>query len=209
MPGGHASHKSTSIKPNTNSSGALYEASDDNLNPEDILEEEVLLNTTHTEPLVDVSHALERPDDKVQADDRAMDMAEAPAIETDDQQTEEPPIPGTPLAPQSEIERAPATVAAPDMAEESSQKEEPMIPGQPLAPQSEIERPPAMTTNQQESAPAPMEAAQAPKAPKSPTPSPSDSVNPPRRSAFAGFLITLLAILLGFYLLNNLLDALF
>ena len=39
MPSGHASHKSTSSKPNINSNGLIGEAGDLNVNPEEFLPE--------------------------------------------------------------------------------------------------------------------------------------------------------------------------
>jgi hypothetical protein len=40
MPGGHASHKGSSVKPNTNANNQLDTAADLGVNPEDILQEE-------------------------------------------------------------------------------------------------------------------------------------------------------------------------
>ncbi|WP_013320387.1 hypothetical protein [Gloeothece verrucosa] len=37
MPGGHASHKGHSTKPNTNAEGQLYSAADPTIDPEEII----------------------------------------------------------------------------------------------------------------------------------------------------------------------------
>ncbi len=39
MPGGHASHKSTSIKPNINTNGVIDDAADLNFDPQSVLAE--------------------------------------------------------------------------------------------------------------------------------------------------------------------------
>lgn len=63
MPGGHASHKGSSAKPNVNANGQNnLPASDTSLEPEDVLEEGLLrTETTRTDEFVDYPPALERP----------------------------------------------------------------------------------------------------------------------------------------------------
>jgi hypothetical protein len=39
MSSGHASHKGTSAKPNTNTNGQIYSAADDGLDPQEVLDE--------------------------------------------------------------------------------------------------------------------------------------------------------------------------
>lgn len=65
MPGGHASHKSTGNKPNTNANGLinLNAAADESQDPEDVLQEGILTNTTRTQEFVDFPPAIERPSD--------------------------------------------------------------------------------------------------------------------------------------------------
>ncbi|BAZ51723.1 hypothetical protein NIES4103_43810 [Nostoc sp. NIES-4103] len=64
MPGGHASHKGTSDKPNTNAEGRMDEAADKSVNPEDILLEGATTNTTRTLEFVDYPPATERPNEE-------------------------------------------------------------------------------------------------------------------------------------------------
>ncbi|XWK89556.1 MAG: hypothetical protein U7127_05700 [Phormidium sp.] len=62
MPSGHASHKGSSNKPNTNANDVFVSAADDSVEPEDILREEVLNSEVHrAEEYVDFPPALERP----------------------------------------------------------------------------------------------------------------------------------------------------
>lgn len=67
MPGGHASHKGASAKPNTNADGLIDEAADQSLNPDDILPEGATTNTTRTEEFVDFPPATERPNEQPKA----------------------------------------------------------------------------------------------------------------------------------------------
>lgn len=67
MPGGHASHKGTSDKPNVNASGQInLSGADKSAEPEDILQEGILTNTTRTQEFVDFPPALERPSEEAQ-----------------------------------------------------------------------------------------------------------------------------------------------
>lgn len=62
MPGGRASHKGTSNKPNVNAAGVIGEASDQSTAPEDLLPEEVTTNAAHrSEEALDYPPATERP----------------------------------------------------------------------------------------------------------------------------------------------------
>lgn len=61
MPGGHASHKGTSAKPNTNAEGKIDDATDDIREPEARLLEGVVTNTTRTQEFVDYPPATQRP----------------------------------------------------------------------------------------------------------------------------------------------------
>lgn len=63
MPSGHASHKGTSDKPNTNAEGQIDIAADKAVNPEDILPEGAMTNTTRTQEFVDYPPATQRPGD--------------------------------------------------------------------------------------------------------------------------------------------------
>jgi hypothetical protein len=67
MPGGHASHKGTGDKPNVNASGQInLSAADKSADPEDILQEGILTNTTRTQEFVDFPPAVERPGEEAQ-----------------------------------------------------------------------------------------------------------------------------------------------
>lgn len=70
MPGGHASHKGTSAKPNTNAPG-FDDAVDPTIEPEDLLQEGAVTNTTRTQEFVDFPPALERPEPPIE-DDRSV-----------------------------------------------------------------------------------------------------------------------------------------
>jgi hypothetical protein len=62
MPGGHASHKSTSNKPNTNANGVIDDAADRTVNPEDLLPEGLTnTETLRTDEFVDYPPAYQRP----------------------------------------------------------------------------------------------------------------------------------------------------
>jgi hypothetical protein len=61
MPGGHASHKGTSDKPNTNAGGQLDIAADKGVNPQDVLAEDTLVDSDRIEEAVDYPPATERP----------------------------------------------------------------------------------------------------------------------------------------------------
>ena len=62
MPSGHASHKSTSSKPNINSNGLIEEAADLIVNPEEILPEGADALRVNEAP--ENSTATQRPEDK-------------------------------------------------------------------------------------------------------------------------------------------------
>ncbi|MBW4451460.1 MAG: hypothetical protein KME55_01600 [Nostoc indistinguendum CM1-VF10] len=65
MPGGHASHKSTSNKPNINANGVIDDAADESLNPDDLLSEEQTNTEIHrVEESVKYPPAIERPGEK-------------------------------------------------------------------------------------------------------------------------------------------------
>ena len=67
MPGGHASHKGTGDKPNVNASGQInLSAADKSAEPEDVLQEGILTNTTRTQEFVDFPPALERPGEETE-----------------------------------------------------------------------------------------------------------------------------------------------
>ena len=71
MPGGHASHKGTSNKPNTNANDVFVSAADDSVAPEDMLREEVINNEVHrAEEYVDFPPALQRPGEEQKAEDK-------------------------------------------------------------------------------------------------------------------------------------------
>lgn len=57
----NASHKSNSDKPNTNAPGQMDIAADKSTNPEDVLPEGVMTNTTRTQEFVDYPPAYQRP----------------------------------------------------------------------------------------------------------------------------------------------------
>ncbi|AUB41473.1 hypothetical protein COO91_07521 [Nostoc flagelliforme CCNUN1] len=62
MPGGHASHKGTSNKPNVNANGVIDDAADESLNPDDLLSEEQTNTEIHrVEESVKYPPATERP----------------------------------------------------------------------------------------------------------------------------------------------------
>ncbi|MBE9205275.1 hypothetical protein IQ244_01765 [Nostoc sp. LEGE 06077] len=65
MPGGHASHKGSGDKPNTNAEGLMDMAADKNVNPEDELLEGATTNTTRTQEFVDYPPAIQRPDEEI------------------------------------------------------------------------------------------------------------------------------------------------
>lgn len=68
MPGGHASHKGTSDKPNTNAPGQMDIAADKGaIEPKDILPEGASTNTTRTQEFVDYPPATERPGEEVES----------------------------------------------------------------------------------------------------------------------------------------------
>lgn len=61
MPGGSASHKGTSNKPNVNANGVIGDASDQSTAPEDLLPEAVTTNAVHrVEEAVNYPPATER-----------------------------------------------------------------------------------------------------------------------------------------------------
>jgi hypothetical protein len=65
MPGGHASHKGSSPKPNTNANGVIDDAVDTSVNPEDLLPENLTnAETLRTDEYVNYPPATERPGDK-------------------------------------------------------------------------------------------------------------------------------------------------
>ncbi|OUL26202.1 hypothetical protein BV378_13360 [Nostoc sp. RF31YmG] len=66
MPGGHASHKGSSNKPNVNANGIIDDAVDETVNPEDLLPE----NLTNAETLrvgeaVNYPPATQRPGEEL------------------------------------------------------------------------------------------------------------------------------------------------
>ncbi|AFZ24120.1 hypothetical protein Cylst_1868 [Cylindrospermum stagnale PCC 7417] len=61
MPSGHASHKGTGDKPNTNTEGRMDTAADKSVNPEDQLLEGATTNTTRTQEFIDYPPATQRP----------------------------------------------------------------------------------------------------------------------------------------------------
>ena len=65
MPGGHASHKGASNKPNINANGVIDDAADQSLNPDDLLSEEQTNTEVHrVEEAVKFPPATERPSEK-------------------------------------------------------------------------------------------------------------------------------------------------
>lgn len=67
MPSGHANHKGTSDKPNTNATGQIDTAADKAVNPEDVLLEGSSTNTTRTEEFVDYPPAIQRPGEEIES----------------------------------------------------------------------------------------------------------------------------------------------
>lgn len=66
MPGGRASHKGRSDKPNVNAEGVLSEASDKSVEPEDLLPEDLTnTETLRTGEYVDYPPAIQRPDEEL------------------------------------------------------------------------------------------------------------------------------------------------
>ena len=64
MPSGHASHKGTSDKPNTNANGVIDDAADKTVEPEDLLSEDLTnAETLRTDEFVDYPPATQRPDE--------------------------------------------------------------------------------------------------------------------------------------------------
>lgn len=62
MPSGHANHKGTSDKPNTNANGVIDDAADKTVEPEDLLPENLTnAETLRTDEFVDYPPALQRP----------------------------------------------------------------------------------------------------------------------------------------------------
>ncbi|MBU7582697.1 MAG: hypothetical protein KAF91_07255 [Nostoc sp. TH1S01] len=70
MPSGHASHKGTGDKPNTNAEGRMDMAADKTVNPEDELLEGVTTNTTRTQEFVDYPPAIQRPDEEIEKEEK-------------------------------------------------------------------------------------------------------------------------------------------
>lgn len=65
MPSGHASHKSTSNKPNVNTNGVIDEATDTTVEPEELLPEDVTNSETlRTDEYVDYPPATQRPSEE-------------------------------------------------------------------------------------------------------------------------------------------------
>ena len=60
MPGGHASHKGSSVKPNTNTNGSIDMTSDLEVDPQDLLAEGMDARRAETEKM-DNPQATERP----------------------------------------------------------------------------------------------------------------------------------------------------
>ncbi|MDZ8189581.1 MAG: hypothetical protein RMX96_32680 [Nostoc sp. ChiSLP02] len=74
MPGGNASHKGSSDKPNVNASGQINgSAADKSTDPDDVLLEGITTNTTRTQEFVDFPPALERPNQKPDTEDTEKD----------------------------------------------------------------------------------------------------------------------------------------
>ncbi|MBW4643201.1 MAG: hypothetical protein KME23_09430 [Goleter apudmare HA4340-LM2] len=70
MSSGHASHKGTSDKPNTNTEGRLDDAADKSVNPEDLLLEGATTNTTRTQEFVDYPPATQRPGEELKSENK-------------------------------------------------------------------------------------------------------------------------------------------
>ena len=69
MPGGHASHKGTSDKPNINANGVIDDAVDKTVNPEDLLPENLTnAETLRTDEYVDYPPALQRPGEEAKTE---------------------------------------------------------------------------------------------------------------------------------------------
>ncbi|OKH20864.1 hypothetical protein [Chroogloeocystis siderophila] len=64
MSSGHANHKGTSDKPNTNAEGIIDIAADKTVDPEEILPEGATTNTTRTQDFVDYPPATQRPQEE-------------------------------------------------------------------------------------------------------------------------------------------------
>lgn len=62
MPGGNASHKGSSAKPNTNAAGQIDTAADA-VKPQDVLPEELTADIERTQEFVDYPPATQRPSD--------------------------------------------------------------------------------------------------------------------------------------------------
>lgn len=62
MPGGHASHKSTSIKPNVNTNGLIDDAADLNFDPQEVLPEGA--DALRAAEAPENAAATQRPEDK-------------------------------------------------------------------------------------------------------------------------------------------------
>jgi hypothetical protein len=68
MPGGHASHKSTSNKPNTNANGIIDDAADTTVDPEALLPEDLTnVETLRTDEYVDYPPATQRPGEELES----------------------------------------------------------------------------------------------------------------------------------------------
>ncbi|MBD2103808.1 hypothetical protein [Leptolyngbya sp. FACHB-261] len=66
MPGGHASKKGFSVKPNTNANGQIDTAADLNVNPQDLLGEET--ESTRTDEAPENFEATQRPSKESKGD---------------------------------------------------------------------------------------------------------------------------------------------
>lgn len=60
MPGGHASHKGSADKPNTNAAGQIDTASKKSIDPQDVLPQDVTTNSDRVQEAVDYPPATER-----------------------------------------------------------------------------------------------------------------------------------------------------
>ncbi len=69
MPSGHASHKGTSDKPNTNTEGRMDIAADKSIDPDEVLPEGATTNTTRTQEFVDYPPAIQRPGEDVKTEE--------------------------------------------------------------------------------------------------------------------------------------------
>lgn len=70
MPSGHANHKGTSDKPNTNTTNQQDIAADKSTDPADVLPEGATTNTTRTDEFVDYPPAYQRPEESTSSQDR-------------------------------------------------------------------------------------------------------------------------------------------